>query len=145
MTVTTARFEELEFFSSLEKGIDTREFILPWSTEEHREKFNDPDIRYLSIENDAGRCAGFFLLALEEGDTVEFRRVVISTAERGIGQTAILEMEAYCRENLGTRRIWLDVFAYNVRAIHIYEKLGYRKYREGELNGKPLLYYEKIL
>ena len=39
----------------------------------------------------------------------------------------------------------LDVFESNVRGQHIYEKLGYVQFKEGEIDGKPILYYEKML
>jgi RimJ/RimL family protein N-acetyltransferase len=46
---------------------------------------------------------------------------------------------------MGRRRIWLDVFEHNARGRHVYEKLGYRRFDSGELDGKPLLLYEKQL
>ena len=76
---------------------------------------------------------------------VEFRRIVVSCRGIGIGQAAIPAMEVYCREQLHCRRIWLDVFDSNPRGRHIYQKLGYRLFDTGELEGRKLLYMDKSL
>ena len=54
-------------------------------------------------------------------------------------------MEEYCRERLGRSRIWLDVFEFNQRGQHIYQKLGYRRFDQGEVEGKVLFFYDKLL
>ena len=54
-------------------------------------------------------------------------------------------MEDYCRSRFNSRRIWLDVFAFNARGIHVYNKLGYQQFKSGEYESKTLLYMEKLL
>ena len=100
----------------------------------------------LSIEDAAGAFCGFFIL-VKEGDsgTVEFRRILVDADKRGVGQAALAEMERYCREALGAARIWLDVFDDNAVGMHIYEKLGYRQFREEPAGERKLLFYEKSL
>ena len=94
-----------------------------------------------------GQFAGFIILALDpDGKSVEFRRIVVSAKGRGVGQTAISEMEKFCKSELRRERVWLDVFEYNRRGRHIYEKLGYRQYGSiAHESGKLLLLYEKDL
>jgi RimJ/RimL family protein N-acetyltransferase len=58
---------------------------------------------------------------------------------------AITLMEDFCRLQLALTRVWLNVFEFNHRGIHVYEKLGYRYFKSTELDGKVLLYYEKDL
>jgi diamine N-acetyltransferase len=53
-------------------------------------------------------------------------------------------MEEYCRENFHAKRIWLDVFSDNARAIHLYEKMGYRPFGEKPSGARTLKLYEKI-
>ncbi len=53
--------------------------------------------------------------------------------------------ERVCREEIGRRRIWLDVFDFNARAQRVYERCDYRQFKTGELDGKPLLFYEKLV
>ena len=80
-----------------------------------------------------------------EPNSVEFRRVVVSDKGKGVGQSAITAMEQFCRTQLQRTRIWLDVFEYNNRGRHIYEKLGYERYGESDHEGRRLLLYQKKL
>jgi RimJ/RimL family protein N-acetyltransferase len=147
MIVQVERADErdLPLFERMEQDPDTRGFITPYSLDTHATNFAKADVVYLRILAD-GRLAGFFILVLDpDGRSVEFRRVVVAAKGAGIGQLAIQRMEEFCREEMGRRRIWLDVFEHNARGRHVYEKLGYRRFDSGELDGKPLLLYEKQL
>ncbi len=129
----------------MEEDAETLPNILPYSLQKHCKEYERADIVYLSIYT-AVELAGFFILRLEpDPDSVEFRRIVIANKGMGIGQSAIPAMEDYCRDQLKRTRIWLDVFEFNRRGQHIYEKLGYRFFDSGELDGKKLLFYEKNL
>jgi diamine N-acetyltransferase len=48
--------------------------------------------------------------------------------DRGFGTEAIQAFCRYCREKLGITRIVLRTRPYNPRAIHVYEKCGFREY-----------------
>jgi len=138
--------DELQVFVEMEQQSHAKKFINGDGLETHRNNFTDSNITYLSIENSSGELAGYFILASIPGDKlVEFRRVLIDQDHRGIGQLAITEMEGYCRDELGCDRIWLDVYEDNAKGRHIYEKLGYRRFREGSYQGRKLLYYHKDL
>lgn len=63
----------------------------------------------------------------------------------GIGQIAMAEMEKYCKNNLNVQRTWLDVYEDNVIGKHIYEKLGYTKFKEQPEGKRGLQFYEKAL
>ena len=143
--IRESRAHELRAFVPMEADSDAVEFILPYSLARHREEFERDDIVYLSIFRQH-ELAGFFILALEgDGNSVEFRRIVIADKGQGTGQQAILAMETYCRHRLKCTRIWLDVFEDNHRGRHVYQKLGYRQFDEGDLNGKKLLYFDKSI
>ena len=129
----------------MERDDDTAQYILPTSLEQHQTNFAQTDIIYLSITQQ-GELAGYFILAPEaDSDSVEFRRIVIARKGRGIGQQAIPEMEKFCTRTLNCSRIWLDVYDFNPRGIHLYEKLGYRRFDQGDFEGKRLFFYEKHL
>lgn len=137
--------EEIPLFVAMESAGDTGEFVFGWDDEKHAAEMQKDGILYLSIMSD-GNLTGFFILALEpEGETVEFRRIVVADKGKGIGQAAIRKMEEYCREKLGRSKIWLDVMESNERGRHIYEKLGYIRFDTGEQEGKRLLFYRKEL
>ena len=143
--IERAQRHDLSLFGRMEQEPDTRDFIIPYSVDDHIEKFADPDIVYLRLLSN-GEIVGFFILGLDpDGVSVEFRRIVVATKGKGIGQMAIPEMEDFCRRELNQKRIWLDVFTHNDRGRHIYEKLGYCQCGSGAFGGKPLLLYEKWL
>ena len=124
---------------------DTRDHITLYTLVEHRREFANADTIYLSICENSG-LVGYFILALDaDPGSIEFRRIVVSAKGAGLGQAAIPAMEAYCAEQLQRQRIWLDVFDSNSRGRHIYQKLGYRQFDSGVLDGRKLLYMEKEL
>jgi ribosomal protein S18 acetylase RimI-like enzyme len=55
------------------------------------------------------------------------------------------KIEEYCINKLKRNRIWLDVFEINKRGIHIYEKQGYQKIEEIDIEDKRAFVYEKLL
>jgi RimJ/RimL family protein N-acetyltransferase len=140
-----ASFEQLGDFVEMERDNDTAKYILPTSSQQHQANFAQADTIYLSIMQ-REELVGYFILAPEpDSDSVEFRRVVIAHKGRGIGQQAIPEMEKFCARTLNCKRIWLDVYDFNSRGIHLYEKLGYRRFDQGDFEGKHLFFYEKQL
>ena len=128
----------------MESSVDSSEFIIPNSAEEHLKDFDNNNVVYLSIYfND--KVEGFFVLAIENNNDVEFRRIVVNSKGKGIGQAAIKLMEEYCANKFHSKRMWLDVFAFNERGQHIYKKLGYKQFDVSVHNGKQLFLFEKKL
>ena len=143
--VSESRSNQLQKFGSMEQDADAAPNIAPYSPEQHLAQYNRSDIVYLSIY-DNHELVGFFILALDPDNTsVEFRRIVVACPDKGIGQQAILKMEAYCRERLQRNRVWLDVFDFNQRGQHVYAKLGYQQFGEKDFHGKTLLCYQKSI
>lgn len=139
-------YEELATFSEMERQSHARKFVnvIPLAT--HQKNFTDESVIYLSIEKTDGKLVGYFILGVEEElDSVEFRRIVIDENQRGIGQIAILQMEKYCKMTLDATRIWLDVYGDNERGKHIYEKLGYKRFKTDKYGERQLHYYDKSL
>ncbi|MEM7030790.1 MAG: GNAT family N-acetyltransferase [Chloroflexota bacterium] len=145
VSIREATIVELSAFVKMEQAEDTAEYITAYDLETHQIKFQDPDIVYLSILHEA-QLAGFIILVLEaDAMSVEFRRIVVSKRGSGVGQAAIKAMEAYCRNQLKRQRVWLDVFDFNQRGRHIYEKQGYTYFKREDYKGQLLLFYEKLL
>ena len=126
-----------------EQANETRYSIIPYTLKAHLEAFNDPVIDYLSVCSNED-IVGFFILAKTSETDIEFRRLVISIQGMGYGQRAIPLMETYCRTQFNAKRIWLDVFADNSRAQHVYIKLGYQAFDTVKHNDKILVLMEKI-
>ena len=146
VSLRLAKKEELEIFETLDRQEHARRFINKTGLKVHQTNFDDPDITYLSIENPHGVFCGYIIL-IEEVDTasIEFRRIIIDQNQRGIGQVTINEMEIYCRKEMGAHRIWLDVYDDNELGIHVYEKHGYKRFKEELVGERRLLFYEKAL
>ncbi len=147
ITLTRASDADADYFAAMEQEPDTREYIIPYTALDHREKIRDSSLVYLKIE-ERGSTVGFIILRLEpDGRSVEFRRIVVSEKGRGIGQAALISMEEFCLTRLGRSRIWLDVFEHNLRGQHVYQKLGYRRLEDqrAEHEGKTLLFYDKLI
>ena len=138
--------EELKAFFEMEKQPHAQAFVNGSDLLTHQQNFKDRNIIYLSIENNMDELVGYFILALNSNENgVEFRRVLIDQHHRGVGQRAIIKMEAYCREELNASSIWLDVYDDNVKGKYIYKKLGYKQFKEACLNERKLLYFKKEL
>ncbi|KAF7781152.1 hypothetical protein PRUB_b0284 [Pseudoalteromonas rubra] len=135
---------EIARFVEMESADDTAGFIIPCSAEQHLAAMAQAQIIYLSIY-ERQTLVGFIILSLDDTTSVEFRRIVVSEKGLGIGQHAMRCMEHYCVNELGRKRVWLDVFTENTRGIHIYQKQGYDQFDRSEYQGKPLLLMEKLL
>lgn len=135
---------EASAFVEMECSSDTKGFVIPYSVEKHVSLIESNEVVYLSLY-DENELSGFIILSQESQDTVEFRRIVVASKGKGLGQLAIKEMEQYCAEHLNCSKVWLDVFESNSRGIHIYQKLGYTQFKEALYEGRSLLFMEKML
>lgn len=145
MIIRDSNKEELQLFKEFEERDDTNSFINSYSLEEHKLQFEKLDIIYKTIVADE-EIIGFILLRLDDdGESVEFRRIVIDKKGKGYGKEAVKWLDNICIKELERKRIWLDVYDFNKRGIHIYESCGYKFMRSKEENGKTLKIYEKNL
>jgi RimJ/RimL family protein N-acetyltransferase len=85
------------------------------------------DVAIFALRED-GRLVGTCQLIVD-GDEAELRiRIGVPDARgRGLGTRAVNALVAHGFEELGLRRIWLQVFAVNARAIRTYEKAGFTR------------------
>lgn len=137
--------DDVPMITALECMEDTKGFIIPYSREQHLANLSDEAFVYLIIVQ-ADKRIGFIILVLDKLQrSVEFRRIAIAPAARGVGKLAIHAMEKYCLNELHAKSIWLDVFAFNERAIHAYHKLGYVKMGDAEFQNQTLWIFRKEL
>ena len=146
ISLRPSKREELEIFDEMDRQDHARNFVIQTGIEAHQRYFSDSGISYLSIINSSGEFCGYFILVLEpDTESVEFRRILIDQKKRGIGQAAIAEMESYCKTEFNVKRIWLDVYEDNEIGMHIYEKMGYERFKKKLVEGRKLYFYEKAL
>lgn len=139
-----SKIEEADSFVKMESSQETSKYIIPYSKEKHITEMQSGAVIYLSIYNN-NSLSGFIILVPEKAGSIEFRRIVVSAKGKGLGQLAMNATENYCLQELGCSRIWLDVFEFNLRGIHIYKKLGYKQFKVSEHHGNRLLFMEKKL
>ena len=58
--------------------------------------------------------------------------ITAAMQDRGFGTEAIPAAVRYGMDALGLSRVWLKAFPFNARAIHVYEKCGFREYDRTE-------------
>lgn len=130
LSLVPAKDCDLDLIMALERAPGFREFMLPWSREKHERAMADPSYSYLLIETapeTAEDASGFVILQVVGDDrpAVEIIRIAASPPGNGIGQQVLALIKSMAFEDLGARRLWLDVFDYNERARHVYRKAGF--------------------
>jgi len=142
MYLKKATKEDLKTFytMSLQKHIGKN--LNPKSLEQFENEYKDEATTFLSVMRN-GSIVGCIIL-VEEAETVQLKRIVIDENHLGLGSEVMQLFEEYCLRRLGKDRLWLDVYADNARAVHLYEKLGYVRYNEGMENHREVWFYRKI-
>ncbi len=135
---------ELALLTRMEGAPRNAATVTAESPDAHLARMRRPDWRYLAVCAE-DRLVGYVMLRLSQMDEVELRRVVIDEAGAGFGQQALAATHALCRDAMQARSIWLDVYADNRRARHVYSKLGYREFKRSEAGGRTLVFMRKSL
>ena len=119
---------EVTTIAAWERDSENAPFIIPWEEERHRTALDDEDLRHFILDHD-GRSVGFVLLAGvgRPVESVEFRRIVVVEKGHGFGKAAVEAVKRHCFDELGARRLWLDVVEANHRARRLYEGAGFRE------------------
>lgn len=133
----------------LERSPHAREFVGQWSEEEHRQAMAQADARYFVVEDGEGMFAGYVILrGLEtEHRAIELKRVVLKAPGRGQGRQLLVSIMEKAFTEYRAHKLWLDVFAHNARARHLYQSVGFREdgvlrdavYRDGHFHSLILM------
>lgn len=112
---------------ALERAPTARNFVGQWSEERHFETMTGGDARYLVSEAESGELQAYAILRglAESARSIELKRIVVATPQRGLGRKILTELIRMAFEELGAHRLFLDVFDDNARARHLYESLGF--------------------
>ena len=144
ISIRNTSFKELKEISEIGCQSHVGEFLSNKSLDTHEKDFKSKGVIYLSILTSEDLFAGYIIICKEERlKVVQLKRILIDEKYLGIGQEALLYLENYCIIELKSNRIWLDVYENNLKAIHVYEKLGYIRFKENVQNLKTVLFYEK--
>lgn len=106
---------------------------MPWSVDELAEIYArwsraEDRIVWVIQEVATGRIVGESVLNdLDEGNlSCGFRIWIAGARDRGLGSEAVELTLRHAFEDQGLHRVSLEVYAFNPRARHVYEKAGFR-------------------
>ena len=98
-----------------------------------RKKLEEKAVVFSMIEKKSGEFIGNIELVRIEDSAAELGiSITAAKQERGFGQEAMRAMVRYAMERLDLDRVWLKVYPDNLRAIHVYEKCGFREFDRTE-------------
>ena len=111
-----------------------------WPEDHHAKAMDDPDYRYLIIEEE-GRPEGYAFLngLLSPNHAVQLCRFVLAEPGKGKGRAACKLILDEVFIGLGAHRLYLDLFDDNIRAERLYYSLGFQLegvLRDAERRGK---------
>ena len=105
----------------------TEEEEISWIRRKLENKFRI----FSMIAKDTGEFIGNIEIMDVEGDETSGELGICITAkqqDRGFGSEAIPAMVKYAAKEYGLKRFMLKVFPFNDRAVHVYEKCGFKEY-----------------
>lgn len=98
-----------------------------------RKKLAEEAVLFSMLEKDSGAFIGNIeLMDIADGTGELGIAITASMQNKGYGTEAIPAMVRYGKDALGLRRIFLKVYPHNARAVHVYEKCGFREYDRTE-------------
>jgi len=94
-----------------------------------KDKLDNDAMMFSMIEKETGKFIGNTDFFNVNGDEAECGiAITASMQNKGYGREAIIRMTEYGFNEGGFRRILLEVYADNHRAIHVYEECGFKVY-----------------
>ncbi len=117
---------DLGWILGLEEAAEKGGFVSGDNAMRHRVQMNDPTCLYLIAKRGDEPVGYIILRGLSGADsTVELKRIVIGKTDAGHGQSVMALLLLKVFQDYAAHRLWLDVIDDNVRAQHVYRKLGF--------------------
>lgn len=124
--------EDLTNVIEAERHPENCNYVYQWSLLEHEDSLTNPNLRHYIVlaENE---FAGYVILdqVQDTSKSINLRRIVITKKNLGIGKQVLHLIKKIAFIELDAHRLWLDVFADNLKAYQLYKKCGFRE--EGKL------------
>ena len=126
LVLRTAEAADIETIISIESRGPVSRFVRPWRHERHAAALENRNFAYLIAEA-AGDPVGFVIFqeVLSTDRAINLMRVAVTEPDQGSGKPLLRLAMRHAFIDLGAHRLWLDVFAENDRAIHVYRALGF--------------------
>ncbi len=105
----------------------------PYTREEElafvRKKMEETTTMWSMLEKAGGAFIGNIeLMDVRDADGELGIAITAARQDKGYGTEAIRRLLDYGFSELELERIWLKAYPYNTRAIHVYERCGFREY-----------------
>ena len=131
-------YENVNRFIGGSKTAFTAEQEILWV----RSKLDRNETVFSMIEKKTGRFIGNIeLMDLTDTEAELGIALTAKMQEKGFGSEALLALGAYAADKFGLKRIYLRTAPFNSRAIHVYEKCGFKEYSRTEDH----VFMEKLL
>ena len=127
MLLRPATLDDLAAIVALERLAESARFVGQWSEERHRATMASADARYYVSAADSGEVHAYAILRglSETSGSIELKRLVVHPPGQGLGRKILEELLGIAFEELRAHRLFLDVFADNARALHLYGSVGF--------------------
>ena len=94
-----------------------------------RQKLAEEAVLFSMLEKETGAFIGNIeFMDVADGAGELGIAITAQMQDKGYGTEAIPAMVRYGMDTLGLHRVFLKVYPHNARAIHVYEKCGFRQY-----------------
>jgi len=100
-------------------------FVHSWDEATHHANLLDPKHHYFIAEDIEKTSLGYAILIEDEAGSIEWKRIIVARRGNGIGSSFMEAILRHFSHKNKTRKIWLDVYAQNDRARHVYQNLGF--------------------
>jgi len=126
LVLRPAQASDIEAIISIESRGSISQFIRPWRHERHAAALENRNFAYLIAEAE-GETVGFVIFqeVLSTDRAINLMRIAVGEPGRGYGKPLMRLAMRHAFIDLGAHRLWLDVFAENDRARHVYRDLGF--------------------
>lgn len=127
ISLTRGTPDDIALVMSVERQPGYEWSVGRWSEAEHVNALVAPDCMYLIGARDGKSPRGFAILRDidQHYGNLCLKRVAVLDAGRGFGQAFLEAIMDWVFTQTETHRFWLDVIEQNVRARHVYAKLGF--------------------
>jgi RimJ/RimL family protein N-acetyltransferase len=127
MLLRPATPEDIPLILGLERLPASAQFVGQWSEERHGATLASLDARYFVGEVRSGELCAYAILRglVESSGSVELKRLVVHPPGAGLGRQVLAELLRIAFKEFGAHRVFLDVFADNPRALHLYKSFGF--------------------
>ncbi|MBM7047226.1 MULTISPECIES: GNAT family N-acetyltransferase [Rhizobium] len=126
MTVEPANIADIPFIMSVERSPGYQALVGHYDADEHRRRLVAPNCTYLLCRVE-GQPVGFAVIRRDDDGmgTAQLHRIAVSPPGTGYGTTFLQTICQWVFAEHDVERLWLDLLPSNVRARHVYNKLGF--------------------